>query len=205
MASSTVFPNEMTSSKYTRQRDHRMPHNTRSMSRSNVAGALHSPNGITRNWNNPSFVTKAAFFFASGDMAACQYALARSIVENHCWFPNNRKESSILGNGYASLTVNEFNRRYSTQKRVEPSFFVTSTTGEAQGLSLGSICPPDYISLTQSCSLLRPAGASRRCPQRIGLALLISISCWTDFDRQVTGSPGAGNTCSYLWSKSRKD
>ena len=62
-ASGTDFPNEMTSSKYTRQRDQRIPHNTRSISRSNVAGALHSPNGMTRNWNNPSFVTKAAFLF----------------------------------------------------------------------------------------------------------------------------------------------
>ena len=48
-ASGIDFPKEMTSSKHTRQRDHRIPHSTRSMSRSNVAGALHNPNGITRN------------------------------------------------------------------------------------------------------------------------------------------------------------
>ena len=60
-ASVTVPPKEITSSKYTKHRDHRMPHKTRSMSLSNVAGALHSPNGITRNWNSPSFVTSLAF------------------------------------------------------------------------------------------------------------------------------------------------
>ena len=68
-ASMIVPPNEITSSKYTKQRDHRMPHKTRSINLSNVAGALHNPNGITR--NSPSFVTKAAFLFTSGDMATC--------------------------------------------------------------------------------------------------------------------------------------
>ena len=27
----------------------------------------------------------------------CRYPLMRSIVENHCWFPNKRNESSIRG------------------------------------------------------------------------------------------------------------
>ena len=46
----TVSPSEITSSKYTKHLDHRIPHKTRSISLSNVAGALHSPNGIIRNW-----------------------------------------------------------------------------------------------------------------------------------------------------------
>ena len=98
-ASVTVPPNEITSSKYTKHRDQRIPHKTWSISLSNVAGALHSPNGITRNWNNPSFVTNAALRLASGDMATCQYPLARSMVENHCWFRNKRNESLIRGKG----------------------------------------------------------------------------------------------------------
>ena len=48
----TVPPNEITSSKYTKHLDHRIPHKTRPISLSNVDGALHSPNGITRNWTN---------------------------------------------------------------------------------------------------------------------------------------------------------
>ena len=83
-ASVTVPPNEITSSKYTKHLDHRIPHKTRSISLSNVAGALHSPNGITRNWNNPSFITNAALRLASSNIATCQYLLARSMVENHC-------------------------------------------------------------------------------------------------------------------------
>ena len=54
---------------------------------------------IARNWNRPSFVTNTAFRLASVDIATCQYPLAKSIVENHCWLPNNRNESSMRGRG----------------------------------------------------------------------------------------------------------
>ena len=40
MASRASMPKEITSSTYTEQRDHRIPERTRSISRSNVAGAL---------------------------------------------------------------------------------------------------------------------------------------------------------------------
>ena len=49
-------PTTIISSKYTRLVDHFRPLRTRSISRWKVAGALHSPTGITRNWNNPSGV-----------------------------------------------------------------------------------------------------------------------------------------------------
>ena len=72
------------SSKYTKQRDHRNPCNTRSINLSKVAGALQNPNGMTLNWKSPECVAKAVLHQASGDRDTCQYPLARSRVENHC-------------------------------------------------------------------------------------------------------------------------
>ena len=79
-------------------------------------------------------------------------------------------------------------------KRMEPSFFVTKTAGDAQGLSLGSICPLSNISLIHSCSVQRLVGARRRGPHLTGRAPLVSISCRTASVHSVTGSPGAGKT-----------
>ena len=70
------------------------------MSLSKDGGALYSPKSITRNWKSLSCVTNAAFRLASGDMATCQYPLAKSIVENHCWRPSSCNESSIWDKGY---------------------------------------------------------------------------------------------------------
>ena len=93
------------SSKYTKQRDHLYPCNTRSINLSKVAGALQSPNGMTLNWKSPECVAKAVLHLASGDRDTCQYPLARSRVENHRLPANISSVSSIRGSGYASFTV----------------------------------------------------------------------------------------------------
>ena len=49
------------SSMYTRAVSGGRPASTRSMRRSNVAGALHSPKGITVNCHKPPPVVKAVF------------------------------------------------------------------------------------------------------------------------------------------------
>jgi hypothetical protein len=50
---------------------------------SNVAGALHSPNGMVVNCHKPCPVVKAVSALSSGAMATCQYPLWRSNEENH--------------------------------------------------------------------------------------------------------------------------
>ena len=109
--SGASVPKEITSSRYTRQLDQRMPDRTRSVRLSKVSGELQSPKGIPQNWKSPSCVTNAAFRLPSGDKATYQYPLAKFIVENHCWRPSSRNESSIRGQGYTSFAVAEFKRR----------------------------------------------------------------------------------------------
>ena len=127
---SNSFPNTMTSFKYIKQMSHCSPVNTVSIMRSKVARALHGSNDITWNWYNPFLVVNAVFWRSFDSTSTCQYPEQRSIVDNHfapyIWF----KESSILGKGYASLTVTLL----SFLKRVESSFFLTSTTPVAHGL-----------------------------------------------------------------------
>ena len=77
-ASDTSALKEITSSRYTKQRDQRMPDRTQSMSLSKVVGVLQSPKGITQNWKSASCVTNAVFRLASGDMSTCHYPLAKS-------------------------------------------------------------------------------------------------------------------------------
>ena len=101
--SPNAVPNEMMSSKYTKQQDHRKPCSTRSINLSKVAGALHKPKGMTLNWNRPECVAKAVLHLASGDRDTCQYPLARSRVENQRLPANISSVSSIRGNGYASI------------------------------------------------------------------------------------------------------
>ena len=97
------FPKARSSSKYIKQMSRCNPVNTVSIRRWNIAGALHRPNEITWNWYYPFLVASAVFWRSLG--STCQYPEQSYIVENHfapdIWF----KESSILGRGYAFLTV----------------------------------------------------------------------------------------------------
>ena len=72
------------------------------MSRSDVAGALHNPNGITANWNSPECVANAVFGFASSKSLTCQLPLAKSRVENQACPLNELSESSMRGRGKSS-------------------------------------------------------------------------------------------------------
>src|SRR6266542_1981903 len=49
----------------------------------NVAGALHSPKGITFHSNNPHGVIKAVFSLSFSSIPTCQYPLVRSSEVNH--------------------------------------------------------------------------------------------------------------------------
>lgn len=99
------FPKARSSSKYIKQMSRCNPVNTVSIRRWNIAGALHRPNEITWNWYYPFLVASAVFWRSLGSTFTCQYPEQSYIVENH-FAPDIRfKESSILGRGYAFLTV----------------------------------------------------------------------------------------------------
>ncbi|KRZ02830.1 hypothetical protein T11_17847 [Trichinella zimbabwensis] len=59
-------------SRYARQDDHESPRSVTSMSRWNVAGALHRPKGMTRNWYSPNGVLKAVFGRSASSTGICQ-------------------------------------------------------------------------------------------------------------------------------------
>ena len=81
-------------------------------------------------------------------------------------------------------------RRWSTQKRVLPSFLVTNTVGADHALTLCSIWPSSSILSTSSCCILIFLGESFLGLQRIGLVDPVSISCTTASVRPVIGVPG---------------
>ena len=68
----------------------------------------------------------------------------------------------MRGRGCASLMVVALSCRKSTQKRRLPSFFLTITTGEAQGLLDGQMTPLVSICWTWAISSRRTAGFCRR-------------------------------------------
>src|SRR3990170_1633501 len=70
-----------------------------------MAGALHRPNGITKNWYWPPSVMIAVYFQCSGFIGNCQYPLDASNMENHCMPWNWLINSFITGIGYRSFGV----------------------------------------------------------------------------------------------------
>ena len=93
------------SSRYTRQTLQGNPTSTSSINLSKVAGALHSPKGMTTNCHNPLPVVKAVFSLSSSCNSTCQYSLLRSSVENQLEPANASKVVSIRGKGYESFLV----------------------------------------------------------------------------------------------------
>ena len=135
----------------------------RSMRREKVAGALQRPKGTWLNsYSCPPLVRNAVFALSLSVMGTCQYPLLRSRVENHRAPWRASRRSSILGNGWASLTIAAFNCRKSTQKRRLPSFFLIMTTGEAHGLLDGQMTLLASICWTCAISSRRTAGFCRR-------------------------------------------
>ena len=102
--SSTVSKKTMMSSMYTLQNDS-SPASTRCISLWKVAGALHSPKGITRNSKSPCWVMKAVFSLELDSIWICQYQLLASSVENTLFPPSWSRRSSTLGIGKTSLRV----------------------------------------------------------------------------------------------------
>ncbi len=105
------FPGIIMSSIYTKHEDHCRPASTASISLWKVAGALHSPKGITLNSNRPSCVQKAVLSLSSGLTSTCQYPLNRSKVLNHLDPARVSRVSSTRGRGYASFRVTELTFR----------------------------------------------------------------------------------------------
>ena len=95
----TVVPYTVTSSIY---RTRPWPIRSRkrvSIRRSNVAGALQSPYGITRNSNRPLSVAKAVMGWEAGLRATCQNPDARSTEQYQILPPKASRQSSIWGMG----------------------------------------------------------------------------------------------------------
>ena len=78
-----LSPATIMSSIYTRHSSHWRPRSTVSMRRSNVAGALTSPNGMTLNSYRPILVEKAVFSWSLGCIFICQNPDIRSIVQKY--------------------------------------------------------------------------------------------------------------------------
>ena len=83
------------------------------------------------------------------------------------------------------------------QNPVPPSFFVTKTTGDDHGLSLGSIWPPVNISVTHSSSFFIFWGDMRHGAQRMGGRSPVLMSCSTVSVCLVRGAPDTGNISEY--------
>ena len=116
-----------------------------------------------------------------GSMGTCQYPLARSSVENHREPRRESIVSSMRGKGYESLMVRRLTNLKSTQRRNEPSFLVTSTTGDAQALFEDSMTP---ILNKRSSSHLRAcpfARANRLGPSFTRSADTMVMLCWSAF------------------------
>ena len=103
----------------------------------NVAGAFDRPKGIQRKWNRLYLVINAIFPLSSSAMGICQYPEFISKVLNHCISAKLLIHSSIKGSGQASCIVAAFKPLKSMLSHQLPSFFCTSTGGEAHSDWLG--------------------------------------------------------------------
>ena len=97
------------SSRYTCTKDLRNGAKIPFIIRWNVAGALVSPKGITIHWKLPNCVLNAVLGMCSFRILSWWYPLAKSNLENIEHAANLSNCSSILGIGYLSLMVIEFN------------------------------------------------------------------------------------------------
>ena len=107
--------------------------------------ALHKPNGITLNSSNLALLWRLSFVCPRVRLRPA----LRSRLENHLDPASWSKDPSILGKGYASLTVMSVRRLYSIQKRLVPSIFLTSTMALARGLA--EVCILLCWSIRSSC------------------------------------------------------
>src|SRR6266511_2310991 len=73
-----------------------------------LAGALHNPKGITRNWYCLFLILNVVFSRSLFLTKTCQYAEAKSKLVNHLLFQNLLHVSLMLGNGYRSGIVTLF-------------------------------------------------------------------------------------------------
>lgn len=113
--------------------------------RMKVAQAVFNPNGNLVNCTSPLFIAKAVNGFDCSDKGICQYPLQRSISLKNLSATKFPNAPSMVGIGSAS----------NTQKRHEPSGFITKTTGEQYGDSDGYIIPKSSIlNLSIKCFLM---------------------------------------------------
>lgn len=105
----------------------------------NVLGGLHSPNGIRFHLNKPNRVQNAVFILSLSATGTWWYPAAKSRVENQRTPDNASRDSSMRRKGNASLRILLFRSLKSTHRQRLPSFYFTSTMGEAKGLLLSLI------------------------------------------------------------------
>ena len=97
-----------------------------------VAALLRRPYGKTVHCHWPDGVTIDVFSLLSGCIGICQYAaeMSHTLYIDACLSPNMSHTSSRRGSGNACGFVTEFSLRKSPQRRQDPSFFLTNTTGD---------------------------------------------------------------------------
>ena len=115
------------------------------IARWNVAGAPHKPNGIRTNWNSLNLVMKAVSCLSSSAIGICQYLEFMSKVQNLCFPAKLSRHSSIKGRGYASFAQTLLTALKSIQYLQDPSFFRTSSGGDAHSEWLCSMTPAANI------------------------------------------------------------
>lgn len=109
--SSTVFVNMIKSSTYTMHKFHLHVDILVSVTRWNVAGALHKPKGIWKNWNNPWWVTNPFLCTYFPSVLIFQYPCFSPMWKIQVRFRGGSMHFSILGIGYESRMVISFTLR----------------------------------------------------------------------------------------------
>ena len=117
--------------------------------RSNVAGALQRPNGMTSHSYNLRWVQKAVFSRLSGFIATCQKPDANPMCGTISPRPTDPARHQCMAVGMHLSRSRHLDGDSQCKKRQLPSFFLMSSTGEAQGDSLAWNLPSS--SNTESC------------------------------------------------------
>jgi hypothetical protein len=101
-----------------------------------VAGALVSPNGITRNSNKPLCVLKVVLYYSLAAIQIWWYLDLKSSLVKYLALGSSSNNSSTTCIGCLCLTVIAFKCLQSTQNLHVSSFFLTSKSGESPSLVL---------------------------------------------------------------------
>ena len=129
--------------------------------------------------NRPYCVRKAVFFLSSSVIEICQYPKFILSIQNQRMSSKLSMHSSMRGDGYASLSITEFSALKLMQYLQLLSRFLTSTRGEANSETLGSMTLA--ANMASKCCFSSPSNPNglRLIRWRMGNAIPVLIQ-WTN-------------------------